>query len=224
MSDNQNPFTGLEVGEKGQRVLERLKERFPASESLAELKLGAASESGINDLYMNLNRQLADGKLPEKTKLVIAVAVASATGNAKAAEYFAKAAQGLGRTAAETLDAISIAAVCSIFNGYYRFRDQIPADLTATYEAFRAPFNANSFMKTAVSPQEMEAICIAVSSLNNCHKCVEGHLHKGKSLGLTDEQIDEIIKAGAVAAAFANFVATLGNAAVAQGAASASQS
>jgi alkyl hydroperoxide reductase subunit D len=215
MAEMANVLTGTELTEKSQRALDRLKERFAVGELPEGLRVLAGSESGINDIYMNLNRQLADGKLEEKTKVVVAVAVASLVGARAATDLFSQMALAKGRTRAEVLDAISTAAVCSVFNGYYRWRDQIPADLVATYEAFRAPFNANTFMKNALTPLEMEAVCIAVSSINNCHKCVEGHLNKGKSLGLTDEQIDELLRASSIALATANVISALGDSPVA---------
>lgn len=209
MSERANAFATIEATERGLRALDRIKERFHLGALPAALTLAAGSESGISDIYMNLNRQLADGKLEEKTKLLVAVGIASVAGKDQATELFAQMAQAAGRTAHETLDAASVGAICSIFNGYYRFRDQIPAESLPTYEAFRAPFNANSFMKTSLNQMETEAICIAVSSVNNCHKCVEGHMSKGKSLGMTDEQIDELIKVAAVVLATANLVGAL---------------
>jgi len=210
MTTTATPTGAIKPTEKALRSIERLKERFGVSALPAGIEAMAASESGVNDLYMNANRQLGDGKLEEKTKLLVAVAVASAVGSRGAVEFFSAAALEKGRTEQEVADAISVAAVCTIFNGYFRFRHQVPADLQATYEAFRAPFNANSFMKVALDQLEVEAICITISSINNCHKCVEGHINKGKSLGITDEQIDELIRTGAVATAIAQVSASLG--------------
>lgn len=198
----------VEPTEKAHRALELLKERFRLPEIPAGLHLFAASEPGINDIQMNLNRQLADGNVTEKTKLIVAVGVASVIGGREGTNFFAEAALAAGRTKPEVLAAIAAASTCSIFNGYYRFRHQLPVESKATYEAFRAPFNANSLIKTTLQQLEIEAICIAVSSINNCAACVEEHLHKGISLGLTDEQVDEIIKVAAVAAATANLIAT----------------
>jgi AhpD family alkylhydroperoxidase len=81
--------------------------------------------------------------------------------------------------------------------------------MQATYEAFKAPFNANSFMKTTLNALEVEAISIAVSSDNNCHQCVGGHIKKGLDLGLTHEQHDECIRVGAVTAAAGQAIAAL---------------
>ncbi|MCX7020537.1 MAG: carboxymuconolactone decarboxylase family protein [bacterium] len=209
MSASTSPFAELTANERGLRAIERLAEIFKIPSLPEGLRVLAASESGINDLYMNLNRQFQDGKLSQKTKLIIGLGVAAAAGCADMTVYFAQAAQAAGRTREETIEAVAIAFVCGIYNGYYRFRSQVPADMRAVYEAFRAPFNANTFVKPALPVAEMESICIAVSSANNCSKCVEGHMVKGKAEGLTDEQIDEIIKCGAVAAAAARITSAL---------------
>lgn len=209
MSENHSIFAALEITERGQRALDRIKEIFKLDAVPAGLRALAASDNGINDVYMNLNRQLADGKLSQKTKVLVAVGVAAAAGSPRAVDLFADIALAAGRTREEVLEAVSIATVCSIFNGYYRFRYQIPAELKPTYEAFKAPFNANSFMKSFVKKDEMESICVAVSSMNNCMGCVEGHLNAAKNAGLTDEQIDEVIRVGAVAFATAAAVGAL---------------
>lgn len=195
--------------ERATRSLDRLREMMRVSELPAGLGALAQSENAINDIYMNLNRQLQDGTVEQRTKLLVALGVAVACGSSRTADFFSHAAQAAGRTREEVLDAIAVATTCTIFNGYYRFRSQVPGDLAEAFEAFRAPFNANSFVKSVLPPLEVEAICIAVSSANNCKKCVEGHLAKGRSLGLTDEQVDEIIKAGAVAQAAAQAIAAL---------------
>lgn len=193
------PLAGVEVNERGQRALDRLKELYALAEVPAGLQALAAAENGMQDIYMNLNRQLADGKLEKKTKLLVALGIAVSKGSAQAASFFATAARNAGRTPAEVADAISVATTCTIFNGYYKFRHQIPEELKAAYEAFRAPFNANSLVKSLLPKTEVEAINIAVSSFNGCSFCVAGHIAKGKEEGLTDEQIDELIRVGAVA-------------------------
>jgi len=209
MTETPSILATLEVSERGQRALDRIKEIFKIDGIPAGLQVLAGSENGVNDLYMNLNRQLADGKWPQKSKVLVAVGLAAAAGSPRAVEFFAGVAVAAGRSREEVLEAVSVATVCSIFNGYYRFRYQIPSDWKGTYEAFRAPFNANSFMKTPLPKAEMESICVAVSSMNNCLGCVEGHITAAKSAGMNDEQIDEVIRVAAVAFAASAAVAAL---------------
>ena len=204
-----HPLSTTEVSERGMRALERLKEIFAVDELPPAFVILAGSDNAINDLYMNLNRQLADAKMDRRKKLLIAVAVASAVGSAPAVDFFSKTAIAAGRTPGEILEGIGVATTCTVFNGHYRFRDHVADDDKATYEAFRAPFNANVFVKPLLPIDEVEAICIAVSSANGCHKCVQGHVIKGKAVGLTDEQIDEIIRAASAAVAASNVAKAL---------------
>jgi AhpD family alkylhydroperoxidase len=210
MSEVVHPLGNAEVSERGQRALDRLKEVFGVEELPEGFSLLAGSDNGINDLYMNLNRQLADGKVARREKLLLAVAVSSAVGSAPGVEFFSRAALAAGRTPAELLEAIGVAGTCTLFNGHYRFRDHVAEEDKAAYEAFRAPFNANVFVKAALPITEVESICIAVSSANGCHKCVQGHVAKGKAVGLTDEQIDEVVRAGSAALSAANIAQALG--------------
>lgn len=209
MSEQLNSLCSVEVSERGQRALDRLKEIFGVDQLPDAFSTLAGSENAINDLYMNLNRQLADGKLERSKKLLIATAVASSVGSPHAVEFFSKAALGAGRTAADLLEGIGVASTCTVFNGHYRFRDHLAEEDKATYEAFRAPFNANAFVKSTLPVDEVEAVCIAVSSANGCHKCVQGHVAKGKAVGLNDEQIDEIIRAASAALAASNVAKAL---------------
>lgn len=201
MSEQHHPLGSVEVSERGTRALDRLKEIFGVEELPEAFNTLAGSENAINDLYMNLNRQLADGKLERAKKLLVATAVASAVGSSQAVEFFSTAAVAAGRTPAEILEAIGVASTCTVFNGHYRFRDHVSEDDKAVYEAFRAPFNANVFVKPGLPMDEIESVCIAVSSANGCHNCVQGHMAKGKAVGLTDEQIDEVIRAASAALA-----------------------
>jgi AhpD family alkylhydroperoxidase len=202
MAASEAFFADVTVSERGQRAVDRLKEVLGVPTLPSGLETLAASENGIYDVYMNLNRQLADGKLERRIKLLVAVGIASVAGSAEAVEYFSKAAVAAGRTPAEALEAVSVASACSAFNTYYKFRDLVSPQDLGTYEAFKANFNANTFVKPALPVAEVEAICIAVSVQNGCRKCVQGHIEKALTVGVTHEQIDEVIKvAGAAYAA-----------------------
>ncbi|MDK2971051.1 MAG: lipoyl-dependent peroxiredoxin subunit [Candidatus Sumerlaeota bacterium] len=193
-------WDGAETTEKAQRALERLKETFKVESLPASLAELAHSESGINDLYMNLKRQLEGGKVEQKDKLLIAIGVATAAGSRDAVTFLGAAAREAGVTPQQIADAIGVATVCTLFNSYYKFRHLAQDE---AFEAFKAPFNANSFMKTELSPVQTELLNIAISTFNGCDVCVKGHLNKTRALGVSDEQIDETIKVGAIATALA---------------------
>lgn len=205
MPNAVKPWEGCETTEKARRALDRLAEAFAVAdvpEGLVEL---AGSEPGIHDLYMNLKRQLEEGRLGRLEKLLVAVGVASAAGSGPAVRFLGAAAREAGVAPQQVLDAISVAAVCTLFNGYYKFRHMAGED----FESFRAPFNANAFLKSSLTTAQTELVCVAVSALNGCHACVTGHISKARQYGVTDEQIDEAIKASATAQALAQVALAL---------------
>lgn len=193
----------LSLSERSQRALARMQEVFQVAWIPDGLRVFAASESGINDLYMNMNRHWQDGKLTRREKLLIALAVAAVAGSTQAVRFLREAAIAAGVSEIDASEAVATAVGCSIYNGYYKFRSLVPDDLAEAFDEFKASFNATMFVKPPFDEKLVEAICVAVSTVNGCKKCVEGHVAKAKSLGLTHEQLDEVLKAATVAFGFA---------------------
>ncbi|MCX7626108.1 MAG: carboxymuconolactone decarboxylase family protein [Candidatus Sumerlaeaceae bacterium] len=202
MSENSQLCDAI-LSERSQRALARLQEIFQVSWVPRGLQTFAVSENGINDLYMNLNRHLQEGKVGRKEKLLVALGVAAVSGSPDATKFFQDAAKAAGATDIEAAEAVAAAIACSIYNGYYKFRSLVPEEFAPAFAEFKASFNATMFVKPPFDEKIVEAICVTVSTVNNCKKCVEGHVAKAKSLGLSDEQLDEILKAGTVAFGFA---------------------
>ncbi|MCB2154734.1 carboxymuconolactone decarboxylase family protein [bacterium] len=198
MSDELRPWDGAETTEKAQRALERLKEAMKVDELPSGLAGLAGSESGIQDLCQNLKRHLDGGELANPTKLLVATAVAAVIGSPEATRFLGSAAREAGAEPRQVADAIAIGTTCIVFNGYYRFRGFVQ---DPDFDALRAPFSANAFIRSSLTQLQVEFICIAVSSANNCSTCVKAHVKKGRELGMTVEQIDEAIKAAATAEA-----------------------
>lgn len=196
-------------GERGQGALDRIKERFRLPALPPAFATLALAEFGLHDLSMNLNRMLRDDQLPERTKLLVGLGVAVALGSPQAADFFADAAIQAGRTREEVLAAVSLATSMGLYNSYVRFRHQMPADMAKAFEGFRPGLNAEATRVSVFSAIEKEAICIAVSSVNDCVGCVESHVETGRKAGMTDQQIDEVIKVVAVAAPLAKSLAAM---------------
>lgn len=206
MGENPKPWEGCETTEKARRALARLRETFAVDELPSGVLELAGSEGGINDLAANAAKAFEAGMLDRATKLLVAMAVASAMGSAEGARLFGAAARAAGCSAQAVLDAIAVATTCSTFNAYWRFRHGVDA---AEFGAFRAAFHANAFLNPTLGPAVIEPICIAVSSLNGCSDCVRGHIEKARKLGLSAEQIDEAIRAGATARSLAAVASAL---------------
>lgn len=202
-------FDPAPLGERGRLALERIQERFRVAELPPAFAMLARAEYGLHDIAMNLNRMMGDDQLPERTKLLVGLGVAVATGSAPAAEFFAAAAMVAGRTRDEVHAAIGLATSMGLYNNYVRFRHQLPETMRRDFEGFRPGLNAEATRFSGFSAVEKEAICIAVSSVNDCVGCVESHVLKAREAGMSDRQIDEAIKVVAVAAPLARSLAAL---------------
>ncbi|WP_456428989.1 carboxymuconolactone decarboxylase family protein [Rhodocaloribacter sp.] len=56
---------------------------------------------------------------------------------------------------------------------------------------------ANDLFKGAsLTPQETQAVILAVSAYNDCHYCTKAHRTVGKMVGLPDDEIDALIAGG----------------------------
>ena len=204
-------FDSAVPGEKGQRALDRLKERFQLTELPPAFATLALAELGIHDLSMNLNRMLRDDQLPERTKLLVGLGVSVAMGSAQAADFFAAAALKAGRTREEVFSAVSLATSMGLYNGYVRFKHQLTRETATAFEAFRPGLNAEAVRASGFSASEKEAICLAVSSANDCSGCVEAHVAEARKAGLTDQQIDEVIKVVATVMPLAKSLSAMTN-------------
>lgn len=207
MTTQPKPYLNEDLSEKAKKDIEQLGETFPGATVPEGFKAFAGSEVSAHDLFMNMKRQLEGGKMAKADKLLLATAVASNCGSKAATQFFGEAASNEGCSTQNISDAIGTAAICSVFNTYYHFRDLAPKE---DFNSFRAPFNANTFVQSSLSNAQIESICVTISTLNNCHDCVKAHWKKAQAAGITAEQMDEAIKAGAVAKAFANAVNSLG--------------
>lgn len=190
---------GTTPGERGQQALARIKERFGLADLPPAFERLALADYGLHDIAMNLNRMLRDDALPERTKLLVGLGVATALGSAAAADFFAAAAIKAGRSQAEVRAAISLATAMGFYNSYVRFRHQLPDAMRPAFEGFRPGLNAESMRESGFDDVEKEAICVAVSSVNYCTGCVESHVEKARKSGMSDQQIDECLKVVAVA-------------------------
>ncbi len=69
---------------------------------------------------------------------------------------------------------------------------------TAMRDAFENQYKHLTTGAGFLDAQQREAICLAVSSANNCHKCVKAHRRKAIKLGWSEDQAAEILAVTAV--------------------------
>jgi alkyl hydroperoxide reductase subunit D len=148
----------------------------------------------LQDFYMNFKKfVLGDGKLSQKQRLVIALAVAA---NAKETGWvdFLRTRAGGEISDEEYAELSAIVAACSMYNTFFKFRDLSGSDL---FGGMSVGLRAHVFSATSFDEQTVELINTAISGINGCKPCTEGHVTKSRQLGISDEAILEAIQVAA---------------------------
>jgi alkyl hydroperoxide reductase subunit D len=158
----------------------------------------------LKDMYMNIERALfKDGKLDVPTRLQIATIAASHAASPEVAAYFAQQARARGVSDAQLHETQGIAQTSTSFNIYYKFRSLYEGD---EFNGFPGGLRASLFVNPTQGKAHAELINIVISTLNNCKSCVNGHVADALTHGVTRDQIDEALRAAAIATALARYV------------------
>jgi AhpD family alkylhydroperoxidase len=199
------PLSDEAMSEEQRSVVERACLKFGLSEPAPRwVRVMAQSPALLKDMYMNAERAFfKDGALAPATRLQIAAAVASHRGAGELAEYFSAQAQARGVTQAQLMETLGIAQTSTSYNIYYRFRSLVDGD---AFDGFNPGLRASLFVNPSQGKAHAELVNIVFSSINGCKSCVNGHVADALKAGVTREQIDEALRASAVAYAMASFV------------------
>jgi alkyl hydroperoxide reductase subunit D len=184
-----------EAVDKVQQTYERIKELLATDAVPEPFLLYGRVPAFLQDFFMNAKRYLfSDGKLPAKTKVLLALAVSASQGSRPWTTFLTAYAHRLGWSAGETTDALAIAATCSMYNAFFKFRDLADRDI---FQGMAVGLRAHTFAGTSLDDATVELINVVVSDLNTCHACVSGHVTKAVDLGLSEEAVHEGIQAAA---------------------------
>ena len=160
----------------------------------------------VRDAALNLARAL-DGDtaiLARGDRLLVGLGVALAKSGSPTqglAAWLSEAAKVAGKTD-EDIEAIgAVALACATYNGYYKFRSLV-AD-GKEFDAFQPALRASPFVRSSLSKALVELISLAISVMNGCSQCVNGHVQtvKASSLPNPAAAIDEAVRISAVLAA-----------------------
>jgi len=198
------PLAPEQASDSVKQIYERIKETIGHGELPVGYQMMGRVEAFLSDAYMNYRKFIADGsgKLDQKTREVIVLAVSSAMNCVHCVRHHAKDAQTKGLSEQEVFEVLAVTATCTMYNNYFKFKD------LAGDEAFKAMpvgLRAHAFIKTSLDPKLVELINVVVSNINGCPMCTSGHVAKALELGLTHEDIDEAVKIAAVMSAFNTF-------------------
>jgi alkyl hydroperoxide reductase subunit D len=184
----------------------RVAERFGVK--TAPTVLSAIPGEIVRDAALNLSRAL-DGDsalLARGDRLIIGYGVVVAkTGSPQKglAQWLADAAKQAGKTDDELEAAQAVALACATYNGYYKFRSLV--DQSKDFDGFGTALRASPFVRSSLSKTLVELVSLAVSVMNGCGQCVNGHVQTIRQAGLANPNaaIDEAVRISAVVAALA---------------------
>lgn len=187
------PVPEAAATDKVEQTYGRLREMFGNSDPLpAPFLVYARVPAFLQDFYMNFKKFCyTAGTLDEKTKSLLGLAVAGNLGCDVWADYLAQRAKTFGADEQALADVAGVASACAMYNAFFKFRDLSGSDL---FSGMPVGLRAHTFAGTTLDDRLVELINIAISDLNGCKPCTEGHVGKARQLGVSDEQILETIQ------------------------------
>ncbi len=200
-----SPISESAATDKVEQTYGRLHEMFESTEPLPEpFLLYATVPAFLQDFYMNFKKFCyGPGTLGVKLKSLIGLAVAGNFSCTPWIEFFTRRAAAEGADEQTLADVAAVASSCAMYNAFFKFRDLSGSDL---FSGMPVGLRAHTFAGTSLDDQTVELINIAISDLNGCKPCTEGHVAKARQLGLSDEQILETIQCTATLLAGIQFL------------------
>ena len=203
-----SPVAEADAVDKAAQAFTRIKEVFGVEEIPEVFRYMANSPAFVHDFFMNFRKfVLSEGKLSEKNKLLIAVAVAGQAGSQIWVNYLRELALAKGITQQELTDALAVGATNSMYNVLFKFRDISGSDV---FEGMSVGLRAHTFQGTGLPDETVELINLALSDINACKPCTAAHVMKARKEGASDEAIYEAIQCAATMIAGTQFLRSIG--------------
>ncbi|MBY0588084.1 carboxymuconolactone decarboxylase family protein [bacterium] len=197
------PLTESEATDKIEQTYGRINEMLGTDSVPDPFLLYGRVPAFLQDFFMNSKRFVfSDGKLPAKTKGLIALAVASKERSSIWADWLTEYCHKLGWSDTETTDVRAVAGACAMYNTFFKFRDLAGRDI---FQGMSVGLRAHTFAGTSLDELTVELVNVVISDLNSCHACVSGHVAKAVELGASEEAILEAIQCAATMMAGTTF-------------------
>ena len=182
----------------------RIAERFATK--AAPAVLSHIPGEVVRDAALNLARAL-DGDsaiLSRADRLLIGLGVALAkagTSTHGLIAWLSEAAKVAGKSDEDIESVGAVALACATYNGYYKFRSLI--EDSKDFDSFGTALRASPFVRSSLSKTQVELISLAISVMNGCSQCVNGHVAtiRQTSLPSPTAAVDEAVRISAVVAA-----------------------
>jgi len=145
------------------------------------------------DLKVNLQNVLQESTLTPEQRWGVAVACGFASRNARLAQVLLDQARDIV-SAAIIDDARAAACLMAMNNVYYRSKHMLVRE---EYQALPARLRMTRIARPAGSKLDFELMCLAVSAINGCERCILAHEKTVRDGGMTGEQVHDAIRIAA---------------------------
>lgn len=173
---------------------------------MSESKLESMRESlgePTSDLKLNISSVLEKGTLDESQRWVVAISSAYFVRDLELANALIEEASD--RLNADLIDdAKAAAAIMAMNTVYYRFRHMVGKE---SYEKMRVGLRMSRLMKPATSKEVFELCSMACAAIAGCEMCIHSHEETLLKHGISEEQIHDSVRIGAVVNGFSTSLA-----------------
>ncbi len=203
-----SPVAEADAVDKAAQAFTRIKEVLGVDEIPEIFRYMANVPTFVHDFFMNFRKfVLTEGKLDEKSKLLIATAVAGQAGSQTLLKYITELAVAKGIERQQLTDALAVGATNSMYNVLFKFRD---ISGSAVFEGMPVGLRAHTFQGTSLPEETVELINLALSDINSCKPCTSSHVAKASQLSISDEAIYEAIQCAATMISGCQFLRSIG--------------
>ncbi|AWV89951.1 carboxymuconolactone decarboxylase family protein [Bradymonas sediminis] len=203
------PISDEEMSDAQAKVFTRALSKFEVPEgedAPTWIRVMLNSPEYLKDVYMNVSQHLfKETSIKVGTKAVLAAVAASHAGNKELAEFFAARALAEGASMEQIYEGMGIAATSTSFNFYYKFRSLSQTD---EFEGHKPSLRATLFQRPSLGKAFAELVNLMISTANGCASCVSGHITEAEQHDVSKDQIDEVIRIGAIVQSMAMFLRT----------------
>lgn len=202
------PIAEADAVDKAAQAFSRIKDVLQVDEVPELFRYMANVPVFVHDFFMNFRKfVLSEGKLDEKRKLLIALAVAGQAGSKSWISFLGEFCEAKGVAAQEVTDALAVGATNSMYNVLFKFRDISGSDL---FDGMPVGLRAHTFQGTSLDEATVELINLTLSDLNGCKPCTSAHVAKARQLDISDEAVYEAVQCAATMIAGTQFLRSIG--------------
>lgn len=202
------PVAESDAVDKAAQAYGRIKDVLAVDEVPEVFRYMANVPSFVHDFFMNFRKfVLTEGKLDEKRKLLIALAVAGQAGSQTWIKFLDAFSEARGVSRQEIVEAMAVGATNSMYNVLFKFRD---ISGTEVFDGMAVGLRAHTFQGTSLDETTVELINLTLSDLNGCKPCTSAHVAKARQLSFPDEAIYEAIQCAATMIAGTQFLRSIG--------------